>query len=174
MDTSGGDLTWTSVSGRPRATLHGVSCATSECKVMRVLETRSYEISGSKVVCDLGIQVAHEASGYIEYACGVEVELGQTWHDVVCGAKHLVNSWSLNLVENNHAYWACEHAYFWAGAVRDVMVLVPRWLGRLTRGSWNLKGYVPLSFHGKLSLWFFKWAFFRAWGEELFFDFFVF
>ena len=59
-------------------------------------------ISGSKVVCDLGIQVAYEGISYVECTCGVEVELGQTRHDVVCGAEHLVNSCSLNLVENNH------------------------------------------------------------------------
>ena len=37
VDTLGGDMTWTLVSGRLRATLHGVSCATSECKVTRDL-----------------------------------------------------------------------------------------------------------------------------------------
>ena len=79
VDTLGGDLTWTLVSGRPCATLHRVSCVTFECKVMSIsMETRSYVISGSKVVCDLGIQVAHEGNGYVEYTCGVEVELDRT------------------------------------------------------------------------------------------------
>ena len=60
-------------------TLHGVSCATFECKVMSIsIKTKSYAISGSKVVCDLGIEVAHEGSSYVECTCGVEVELGRT------------------------------------------------------------------------------------------------
>ena len=67
VDTLGGDLTWTLVSGRPCATPHGVSCATFACKVISIsMETRSYAISGSKVMCDRGIQVAHEGSSYVE------------------------------------------------------------------------------------------------------------
>ena len=92
VDTSGGDVTWTLMRGRPRATLHRVSCATSEYKVMRVLETRSCVIPASRVLCDLDAQVAHEGSSYVECAYGVEVELGRTRHDVACGAEHLVNS----------------------------------------------------------------------------------
>ena len=30
---------------------------------------------GSKVVCNLGVQVAHEGSSYVEYARGVGIEL---------------------------------------------------------------------------------------------------
>ena len=62
------DMTWTSMSGRPRATLHGVLCATSECKVMCVLETRLRAIPASRVMCDLNAQVAHEGSSYVECA----------------------------------------------------------------------------------------------------------
>ena len=36
------------------------------------------------------------------------------------------------------------------------MVLFPRWPGQMTRGNGKLKGYVPLSFHGKLTLLFFQ------------------
>ena len=60
----------------------GVSCATFECKVICVsMETGSYAISGSNVVHDLGIQVAHEGSSYVECACGVE--MGLTGLDMV-------------------------------------------------------------------------------------------
>ena len=70
-------MTCALVSGRPRATLlEVVSCATLECKVMCIsMETRSYAILGSKVVCDLRVQVAHEGSNYIECTCIVEMEL---------------------------------------------------------------------------------------------------
>ena len=66
------------------------------------MEARSYAISGSKVLCNLRVQIAHEGSSYVECACGVEVELDRTRHDAVCGVEHLVNSCSLNLVESNH------------------------------------------------------------------------
>ena len=53
-----------------------VSCATFECKVMCIsVRARSYTIPGSKVVCNLSVQVAHEGSSYVECACGVEMEL---------------------------------------------------------------------------------------------------
>ena len=55
-----------------------MSCATFECKVMCVsMETRSYAISGSKVVYDLRVQVSHEGSSYVECACRVEMELNR-------------------------------------------------------------------------------------------------
>ena len=92
VEISTGEMTCALVSGRPCTILHGLSCATFECKVMSIsMEMKSYAISGSKVVCDLGIQATHEGSSYIECACGVELELGWTRHDVVCRAEHLVN-----------------------------------------------------------------------------------
>ena len=42
---------------------------------MRPLEARSYATLEGKVVCDLGVQVAHEGNSYVEYASGVGVEL---------------------------------------------------------------------------------------------------
>ena len=36
---------------------------------MRSFMARSYATFGGKVVCDLGIQVAHEGSSYVEFAC---------------------------------------------------------------------------------------------------------
>ena len=36
------------------------------------------------------------------------------------------------------------------------MVLFLRWPGQMKRGNGKLKGYVPLSFHGKLTLVFFQ------------------
>ena len=73
VDTLGGDLTWTLVSGRPRATLHGVSCP----------------IPVSRVVCDLNAQVAHEGSSYVECARGVGMVL--TGLDVMSSAG--LNTW---------------------------------------------------------------------------------
>ena len=88
-----GDMTWALVNGRPCATLHeGVSCAIFECKVICVsMETRSYAISRSKVVYDLGIQVAHEGSSYVE-CMQSRNGVDRTRHGVECGAEHLVNS----------------------------------------------------------------------------------
>ena len=77
-----------------------MSCATSESKVVCVLVmTRSYATPESKVVCDLwrqgrvqpliarlcvtfggnvvcdlGVQVAHESSSYVECACRVGID----------------------------------------------------------------------------------------------------
>ena len=88
-----GDMTWALVSRRLRATLHeGVSCATFESKVICVsIETRSYVISGSKVVYDLEIKVAHEGNNYVECACGVE--MGLIGLDMVSSARlNTVNS----------------------------------------------------------------------------------
>ena len=35
----------------------------------------SCAIFESKVVCDLGIQVAHESSSYVEYACRIGIDM---------------------------------------------------------------------------------------------------
>ena len=45
------------------------------------VRARLYAIPGSKVVCDLSVQVAHEGSNYVECACGVE--MGLTGLDMV-------------------------------------------------------------------------------------------
>ena len=57
---------------------------------MQPVMARSYATFGDKVVCDLGIQVAHEGSSYVESTCGERKDW--TRHDVECGVEHLVNS----------------------------------------------------------------------------------
>ena len=42
---------------------------------MKPLETMSCATSDSKVVCDLGVQVAHEGYCYVEFAYGIGIDL---------------------------------------------------------------------------------------------------
>ena len=52
---------------------------------MRHLEARSCATSEGKVVCGLGVQVAHEGSSYVEYTYRVGMEL--TGLDVMSSAE---------------------------------------------------------------------------------------
>ena len=40
-----------------------------------LMKVRSHATFGGKVVCDLGVQVAHEGSCYVECARGIRIDL---------------------------------------------------------------------------------------------------
>ena len=42
---------------------------------MRPLKAKSCVTIGGKVMCDLGVQEAHEGFCYVEFACGVRIGL---------------------------------------------------------------------------------------------------
>ena len=52
---------------------------------MRSLKARSYATFGSKVMWDLGVQVAHEGNNYIE--CAHRVGIEQTGLDMMSSAE---------------------------------------------------------------------------------------
>ena len=100
VDISSGDMNWALVSMRSRVTMHEGECCVQPLRArscvslcrrgrMQSVMARSYATFGDKVVCDLGIQVAHEGSSYVE--CARRVAIDWTRHDVKYEAGHLVN-----------------------------------------------------------------------------------